>query len=79
MAQRPSGHYELVESLDRFSLFDEAFSVMTPVAMQRRSLPTTALLRCSCVLQAGPRPSSRRARGMKSHDIADELGRMGAA
>ena len=37
MARRPSGHYELVENLDRFSLFDEAFSVMTPVAMQRRS------------------------------------------
>jgi len=51
MARRPSGHYELVESLDRFSLFDEAFCVMTPVAMQRRSFLTTVLLRCSCMLQ----------------------------
>ena len=62
MARRPSGHYELVESLDRFSLFDEAFSVLTPVAMQRRSLPTTALLRCSCVLQALTSPVASRQR-----------------
>ena len=62
MAKRPSERYELVESLNRFSRFDEAFPVVTPVAMQRRSLPTTALLRCSCVLQALTSPVASRQR-----------------
>ena len=61
MARRPSGHYELVENLDRFSLFDEAFSVMTPVAMQRRSFLATAganaIRTISALLQPISKPS----------------------
>ena len=52
MAKRPSERYELVESLNRFSRFDEAPPVVRPVAVQRRSFLTTVPLRCSCMLQA---------------------------
>ena len=82
MAKRPSERYELVESLNRFSRFGEAFPVVTPVAMQRRSFLRTVLhvRACSSVDLARRQITVRsRARGMKSHDIADELGRMGAA
>ena len=82
MAKRPSGRYELRESLDRFSRFDEAFTgtccnaaSLLPddgAAQMIVHAPGIDLARRQITVRS-------RARGMKSHDIADELGRMGAA
>ena len=61
MAKRPSERYELVESLNRFSRFDEALPVVTPVAMQRRSFLATAganaIRTISALLQPISKPS----------------------